>query len=193
VTLGNDPTGGGGGGAYAKKTVPVTPGVSYPHVIGDGVSVFDTHWVNASTVMAKGGSGCDHSIYGSPGGDASESVGDVKYSGGYGGDATQKESYIDTPGGGGGGAGSVGDGQNAIDAIGGAGEYEYGGNGGSAAWLSQGQPGFSYGGGGAGCFHDTIAGGPGLIRITYEVIPINDNSFQASSRGMFCGAFRSMR
>lgn len=186
------PSGGAGGGAYAKKTVIVTPGVGYPYYVGsDGE---DTYWVNASTVMAKGGMGCDNSITGSPGGLASESVGDVKYSGGYGGDATQTGEFdIDTPGGGGGGAGSGGNGNNATDNIGGSGSSEYGGNGGSAVRMANGQPGQNAGGGGAGCFDTYVSGGIGFIRITYDVVPIADLSFQKVCRGIFGGAFRSMR
>lgn len=190
----DSPNGGAGGGAYAKKTVPVTPGVSYSYVVGDGFTVLDTHWVNASTVMAKGGEGCDTSIYGAPGGDASQCVGDVRYSGGNGGDVTQQGEFgLDTPGGGGGGAGSNGNGGNATDNIGGTGTAEYGGDGGSAVRYASGQPGFPYGGGAGGCFDGYRYGGPGLIRITYYVTPINDHSLQANSRGMFCGAFRKMR
>ena len=188
--LGGLPCGGAGGGAYAKKTVPVTPGVSYSYVVADGVNTLDTYWVNASTVMAKGGGYCTD-FSGAPGGDASQCVGDVRYSGGRGGDATQQGEFeiIDTPGGGGGGAGSNGNGGHACDYMGGSGTAEYGGNGGSVDEPA----GFPYGGGACGRYEGIAYGCQGLIRITYEVTPINDHSFQASSRCMFCGTFRKMR
>lgn len=188
---GGYPRGGAGGGAYAKKTVPVTPGMSYAYVVGMGDfgADKDTHWINASTVMARGGNS-SNSPEGALGGAASGSVGDVKYSGGDGGDCDLSEY---TSGGGGGGAGSAGNGSNGELGTGGMGQYEYGGDGGSGAYLSQGEPGNPFGGGAAGSLTENdVSGADGLIRLTYDVVPINDCSFHTSSRGMFCGAFRKM-
>ncbi len=89
--------GGGGGGAYAKKnSYTVVPGNQYAYYVGNyGTGVAngngnpgeDTYFVNSSTVMAKGGKGGYSNANGRSGGAgglASESVGDVKYDGGWG-------------------------------------------------------------------------------------------------------------
>ncbi len=189
---GGVPCGGAGGGAYAKKAVSVTPGESYTYNIAISGCEDDTYWVNATTVMAKSGQSVDATVAGGLGGQASESVGDVKYSGGNGADA---DVYYSEAGGGGGGAGSTGPGKDAFLYTGGGATPEYGGAGGSLTpvkpynYLNDGEDGYDYGGGASGGLTSAHSGGQGLIRITYTIVPI----FQTVGRGMFSGSFRSMR
>src|ERR1019366_5515644 len=94
---------GGGGGAYSKKLViPVTPGNSYTVTVGLGgnsVSVnkvgndgSDSWFLDATTVLAKGGKGGliragggTPALAGGAGGLSSAGIGDTKFSGGDGG------------------------------------------------------------------------------------------------------------
>lgn len=111
---------GGGGGAYAKKNaILVTPGQTISYSIGAGGSGGsgnnpggDTWFFNSSTVLAKGGGGvANSSMTGGTGGQASASVGDVKFSGGNGGAGSNGGTSKDA-GGGGGAAGTSGNGMN---------------------------------------------------------------------------------
>lgn len=94
--------GAGGGGAFARKTVAVTPSTGYAVVVGTSAantngedSTFDS-----TTVVAKGGlSGTN----GGTAGQASASTGDIKFNGGNGGVGTGTRS-----GGAGAGARSAG-------------------------------------------------------------------------------------
>jgi uncharacterized repeat protein (TIGR01451 family) len=110
---GSDGGGGGGGGAYSKKnTITVVPGNSYTVSVGlGGVGIAgitggnggDSYFVNATTVMAKGGIGGSPSTgtppAGGAGGAASSGVGDVKYDGGRGGRGRDNSNGLGAPGG----------------------------------------------------------------------------------------------
>lgn len=123
---------GGGGGAYSKKnSVTVVPGTGYTVVVGNGgfsdTAGGDTYFKNTSTVLAKGGQNGQQEpgdgILLSQGGQASEGVGDVKYSGGDGGGDAKNAG-----GGGGSSAGTAADGNDgSVPTV-----DEVGGNGGSA-------------------------------------------------------------
>lgn len=117
-----------GGGAYSKKNnISLTPGDSVSYQIGVPTDGFandpsvDTWFVSSTTVRAAGSTG------NSNGGQASNGVGDVKYSGGDAGFS------------GGGAAGPNGDGEDgsSITDDGGAGDAGYGGAGGIAAAGTQ--------------------------------------------------------
>lgn len=184
--------GGGGGGAYAKVTnLTLTPGSTVTYQIGAGgvgnQSGGDTWFnrtsgsattCNASTmsVCAKGGSVNAESNVGGSGGQASASVGQVKFSGGNGG---TKDSCIggtcgsDGGSGGGGAAGPHGNGENGSDSHGssgspgwpgGAGDAGYGGAGGAPDSVGSngdewGTTGSGGGGGGGGSNRPGAAGG----------------------------------
>lgn len=168
----NNARGGGGGGAYSKSTFSVTPGSNYGYVVGaaggtDGSGGGDSYWVNTSTLLAKGGSGCT-SDTGGTGGQASSGVGAIKYSGGNG--ANKVSTTIG--GGGGSAAGSSGNGNAATGATGGTGVSEYGGAGGDGSnGTGVGGTGGLYGGGAGGSRRSGsilgAPGAPGLIRITF--------------------------
>jgi hypothetical protein len=75
-------TGSGGGGAYARSVLSVTPSTSYTITIG--TSAVDTNGGDSSfgsSVIAQGGRSASN---GGTGGQASASTGDVKYNGGNG-------------------------------------------------------------------------------------------------------------
>ncbi|OGC47516.1 hypothetical protein A2886_03265 [candidate division WWE3 bacterium RIFCSPHIGHO2_01_FULL_42_13] len=163
---------GGGGGAYAKKTVSVTPGNTYTVKVGYSTSLqADSYFNDTSTVLAKGSSS-------KTGGSAASSIGDVTYSGGDGGnqDATNCASY---GAGGGGGAGDAGNGSNGNNVLydapscengtGGSGGTSGGGAGGDGhngvAGDNGTQPG---GGGGAGSSGGN--GASGKVILTYTAL-----------------------
>lgn len=187
--------GGGGGGAYASSTLCVTPGDAYTINIGAGgtgatANGGTTYFGNVSLVMAKGGAGLTENIFtGASGGLASESVGQVKYSGGSGGARTSYVILVALAyraGGGGGGAGSTGVGNNAVGTVAGATKADFGGQGATGAdggLLNllggfHGTAGSNYGGGGSGAARGLLFsspiynggnGAPGLVRISYEL------------------------
>jgi len=171
------PTGGAGGGAYASGRVPVTSGRIYS--IGDFTNCvgFTGDFV---TVKAESGRQARaHSPSGAKGGQAANSVGSVKFSGGDGGNCfgvvgingfSQGLNY--TCGGGGGGATPTGNGTNGANGTAGA-PGVGGGNGGSGGSGAQGigatngldaSPLMS--GGGAGGTGNSAAGGKGLCKIS---------------------------
>lgn len=122
---GTEGASGGGGGAYAKKNIiHVIPGLSYLVVVG-GVAA-DSYFIDISTVLAKGGTSAVWKTIGI-GGAAASCVGDVKYSGGNGGQFTANESAA-----GGGAAGPDGNGNagGGSGGNGGSGDAGYGGAGG---------------------------------------------------------------
>lgn len=120
------PTGGGGGGAYAKSTVGVTPGSILNVTVGRGGENpngtardgENSTVKNGSTtlVSAEGGKSVDgkNNAQGAQGGQAANSIGTTKYSGGNGGNGDMGESSgaYSAGGGGGGAAGTEGDGGN---------------------------------------------------------------------------------
>lgn len=120
------PTGGGGGGAYAKSTVGVTPGSILNVIVGRGGENpngtardgENSTVKNGSTtlVSAEGGKSVDgkNNAQGAQGGQAANSIGTTKYSGGNGGngDLGDGNGAYSAGGGGGGAAGTEGDGGN---------------------------------------------------------------------------------
>ena len=137
--------------------------------------------INSVTkVLAKGGKGGSTAI-GGDGGASAAGVGDIKYSGGRGGDTIGIWSPV--PGHGGGGAGTTGDGGNAWrdagspwDTYAGSGTPEQGGDGGpSSTFLQNHITAYLYGGGGGGTGYtrppshpEHSNGANGLVQITYE-------------------------
>lgn len=120
------PTGGGGGGAYAKSTVNVIPGSILNVIVGRGGENpngtardgENSTVKNGSTtlVSAEGGKSVDgkNNAMGAQGGQDTNSIGTTKYSGGNGGngDMGVSSGAYSAGGGGGGAAGTEGDGGN---------------------------------------------------------------------------------
>ena len=120
---------GGGGGAYSKKiNIPVTPLTGYTVVVGvagtggvgvSGTAGGDSYFIDAATVMAKGGGGgaLDSGAAGT-GGSAAAGVGDAgsKFSGGNGIAGVSGGQS----GGGGSSAGTAANGNNAASYLGAA-------------------------------------------------------------------------
>ena len=172
-------TGGGGGGAYSNATIAVTPGNSYPYVVGSGSTGTgaggDSYFNNTSTVLAKGGNSvANNSGTGANGGASGSGVGTTKYSGGNGANGNSSVNY---GGGGGSSAGTALNGTNATNATG-ATAPSGGGNGGNgkSSPSGNGSAGSTPGGAGGGAYRSsgttTYAGGNGAngqIRITYFV------------------------
>lgn len=217
----NTSGGGGGGGAYASKIFCVTPGTSYSYSVGAGGSGGsgasgaknggDTWFNNPTILLAKGGLGVsDNFITGAAGGQASQSVGDVKYNGGNGGDGAWSSGSIcgnEAAGGGGGGAGrSIAAGGNGANGTattgtlfcagngswGGSGgtSSSPGGSGGSGGAKNIGNNGSSYGGGGGGAARISGSGSynggngaQGIIRITYTTLVVDAGVDQTISCG----------
>lgn len=135
------PAAGGGGGAYAKSTIAVTPGEILSITVGRGgenpngtARDGENSSVKRGTttlVEAEGGKsvGGTNTLTGAQGGQASNSIGDVRYSGGNGGNGEIGPSgAYSASGGGGGAAGNNGNGGN-------------GGNGESGLWGAPGAAG----------------------------------------------------
>jgi hypothetical protein len=159
---------GGGGGAYAQRTLPVTPGVSYTVVVGNGgagVGQYnrgntggDSWFGSSTTVLAKGGFFGDTGGSGGwlanaqKGGSAANSIGTVKWSGGDGGVAVS--------GGGGSSAGRLQAGTSGSGSTGGIAPTG-GGNGGNG-----GAAGVAPGGGSGGNVGSSANGATGRVVIT---------------------------
>ncbi|MFA5557785.1 MAG: GEVED domain-containing protein [Flavobacteriaceae bacterium] len=177
--------GGGGGGAYASSVLTVVPGTIYTVTVGTGGNNDNINGGNSSfgnnIVMAEGGKGvANNTTSGGVGGQASVSIGDIKYSGGNGTGGNGA-----TSGGGGGGAGSTGNGNNASSSSGGSAKIINGGSGGNGGtatnlivWIgANGGSGSNYGGGGGGAAKGTLGnnnggnGASGLVSVTYEGLP----------------------
>jgi len=152
-----DAAGGGGGGAYARSIVSVSEDSTYNLVVGKGgtnTSSTNIHggdsYFSDTLVLAEGGltrTGNDNES-GVNGGQATNSIGDITYSGGKGGDGDESDA---DGGGGGGAAGSTGNGSNGGNITAGGNTTSYGGAGGrGGADGASGQAGNSYGGGGGG-------------------------------------------
>ena len=139
-------SGGAGAGAYSElESFAVVADSTYAFSVGAGATTTaaggDTHWVDASTGLAKGGASVsDNNATGGAGGAASSGVGDIKIDGGSGSN----------------GAGTTG---------GSGGNSPQGGAGGSAYVPANtpGAPGEQPGGGGAGVYRTTgiVVGGFG--------------------------------
>ncbi len=202
---------GGGGGAYAKKTFSVSEGTVYTFVIGKGGyrNSLTSFGNGGSTkvaygpdtiVKAEGGKTATHYysndinayLYEAKGGQASNCIGDVTYSGGNGGRGNRFYSSCALAvrgcwsGGGGAAAGPLGNGQTAYRGNSClntpyAGQATFpSGSGGAPLFFPSSHPtengkdGVNYGGGGSGGHSNNTTtalggkGGPGLVRITYQ-------------------------
>lgn len=170
---------GGGGGAYASSTLTVEPGTTYYLCAGQGgnngagnASWFGTKNGNNNytyIVSAAGGAVGAQNAPGA-GGQASASIGTIRYSGGTGGMYTSSPL---TSGAGGGAAGPNGNGHDANAAVGGTGNGGRAGNGANGLTSGVGLDGSTYGGGGSGGMCSECAGGAGgngIVSVTYEVI-----------------------
>lgn len=161
--------GGGGGGAYVKvNSYSVTPGNSYSYTVGaggagnitgaGGIGVNSTFNTNICVAAGGGGGGPGDIIDGfgggASGGLASNSTGDVKYTGGAGGSGVSDASGGGA-GGGGGGATSTTNGNGGV-----SGSGTSGGAGGAAA-SGPGGAGGSGGNDGVGGSNGSVAGGAG--------------------------------
>ena len=145
-------TGGGGGGAYSRSTLTVVPGITYDFYVGAGSTTTaagrDSWFLNATTVMSKGGNSvANNTATGAAGGAAGSGFGTTKLSGGSGANGNNGNNG----GGGGSSAGTSLDGTNATNATGATAPVG-GGNGGSGRSGSNGNGnnGSIPGGGGGG-------------------------------------------
>lgn len=188
---------GGGGGAFASRTIAVTPGQTLNYEVGigghcyNGTTATDTWFGDAATVLAKSGYNGDHATMAGRGGQSYDCVGDVRFSGGdgfgtqtdnilfggggaasrFGSGCDQRESY-----GGGSPGGGTGGGISNIFNGGAAGQSNPeggGGSGGNGAYYSQDNetPPWatpSPGYPGGGSAHFRIAGANGQIRLTWS-------------------------
>lgn len=192
--------GGGGGGAYAATTgVPVTPGTSYPVVVGAGGSSTRTSFGTTLVIADHGVSGSTDTWWGNAGGTVANSIGAVRHAGGHGSNGPGGAGG----GGGGEGAGSTAAGGNAgglppgsATTVGGTGTD--GGDGGSGAAVinSHGHPGFAPGGGGGGAWRGSGtwlggAGGAGFLSITYDAPPAS--STVSDGQDMAAAAYNALR
>jgi hypothetical protein len=200
--------GGGAGGAYARKTLIVTPGTDFTVTVGatvtgdfDGGANGNPSWFGtAATVYAQGGAGggAATNAQGAAGlGSSSASIGDFVAAGGNGANGTDATGG----GGGGGGAGSGGNGGNASGITAGTGTATGGGNGGNGGPTSEGNGanGSTFGGGGGGAFCDDNSdhsggdGAAGRVIVTY--VPAYRASFTAMDFGSnlwFAGETRTV-
>ena len=178
--------GGGAGGQYASRVVTVTPGNTYPVVVGaggtgstgDGAAGGDSTF-NGTTVVAKGGAGGvgapnNNSAGAAGSGTASNGVGTTVYAGGSGSSGVVAGGGCQAGGAGGGGAGSGGAGGDASGNTGGSGTATGGGAGGAGRNNSgNGSTGsVAGGGGGAACAENNTNrsggdGAAGQVTITY--------------------------
>lgn len=182
--------GGGAGGAYAIKTLTVTPGQQFTVTVG-GTKTGTTNgtasankgnpsWFGTQlTVFAEGGNGGNrastNNINGTGGqGSSTASVGDTVRQGGDGASGNR----LNYGGAGGGVAGPTGDGGNASGATGGIGNSSNG-NGGNGPYNDAiGNPGQVYGGGGSGAKENNNTdrrggdGASGRVIIKWPVITV---------------------
>jgi hypothetical protein len=172
---------GAGGGGSSISDIVVTPGQVINYFIGAGgvgttagqtgsAAGGDTWFVNATTLMAKGGARGNQNAIGA-GGAAASGFGTTKFSGGSG-----RTNNGQIGGGGGGGAGDTANGVTSVGSAGGAGGAPDGGAGGNGgpsgnSGSAGAAPGGGGGGGGAQLGSLSGAGGNGRIEITYEVPP----------------------
>jgi hypothetical protein len=185
---------------------PLRRGNPYQIGVGGGSNTAggDTWFFTTGTVLAKGGASPGaNGDNGALGGQAAASIGDVKYSGGNGGNRGGSGNCGGcAAGAGGSGAGSTGSGNNGADGSGsgntasdgGVGVQENGGAGGNGAGSgNDGSGGLTYGGGGGGAKKAQIGGGDksggngaqGLIRITYCAAPPQPSAIQGDQ--VICG------
>lgn len=154
---GSTKPGAGGGGAYAGlNAFSITSGQAYTVTTGIGGTVGlagATSTFSASSTLFAAGGFVATSTNGAPGGQASQSIGDIVHSGGQGGNGVSGSEG----GGGGGGAGTNNDGGRGTDSVGnctggagGTGGATGGGNGGQGAGTAVAGTPTAPGGGGGG-------------------------------------------
>jgi len=201
--MNSDGGGGGGGGAYSKTVaVPVVPGNTYTVTVGaGGLGVAagiggtggDSHFINAATVMAKGGAGGAPSTGTPPagglGGAAAAGVGTTKFSGGNGGAGRNNATGRGGPGGS--SAGTAANGTSgaatwvtataAAAPVGGG----IGGNGGNVNGQNGFAPASGNGGGGGGAAEGTNRvggnGAGGKVLLTYTLPSVTSISLASAS------------
>jgi MSHA biogenesis protein MshQ len=190
----SDGGGGGGGGAYSKTTaITVVPGTTYTVTVGaagtagpsagNGGAGGDSWFINATTILAKGGAGGAAPLAGAggvagAGGSAAAGIGIISFSGGDGG--TGRNSNTGRGGPGGSSAGTAANGTSgpnpwntctaAAPPTGGG----IGGDGGCANSQNGFAPASGNGGGGGGAAERNTSGGagaPGLVKVTYTPGP----------------------
>ncbi|NLN93066.1 MAG: DUF11 domain-containing protein, partial [Candidatus Hydrogenedens sp.] len=203
-TTGNNlPLAGGGGGAYARSVLTVTPGQSFPLYVGAGSFSPDPgedSWFGSdTTVLAKGGeSSAQNSNVPGAGGAGALSVGDQTYSGGYG---AQGAGGL-FGGGGGSSAGSNAAGAYADDTSlirQGAAAPAKGGAGGAGAEDGvAGEAGALPGGGGGGAYRagnsttqNPGRGASGQVVVTYNCV-VEKPVFAAGSVSSRCSGAESI-
>jgi len=184
--------GGGGGGAYSRSTLNVTPGQILTYVVGAGsTSTAAGGFSRASlggtvVVRANGGSSVgNNSTAGATGGLASAGVGTTRFTGGNG------AARATLPGGGGSSAGTAANGNNASGTTGGS--APTGGGDGGTATNNSGTPpsqlaGTQPGGGGAGAVYSNTGaggvggpGGNGRVQLFYTRTATPRNCISATS------------
>lgn len=188
----SDGGGGGGGGAYSRVVgIAVIPGTTYTVAVGAGGlggtgaagnPGGDSYFINAATVMAKGGAGGSPSTGtpppGGAGGAAAAGVGTTRYSGGNGGQGRNSNTGEGGPGGSSAGSASNGiSGPTPWSTLTAAAAPTGGGMGGDGG--NTGQNGFAPasgngGGGGGSGDGQPVTGGdgaPGLVAISYVLAP----------------------
>ncbi len=180
--------GGGSGGGFASKIISVQSGDVFNYNIGVGGSQSygngnngtDTWFINAQTVLAKGGLGGygQSAHFGTASGAPqvlNGNIGDNTFYGGKGGTGTYGQNGSEA-GGGGGAGGTTENGLNGAGRQGGQGGFYGGGDGAWAGTINcncHGQAGEIPGGGGSGGQAPGVAdriggpGGPGRILISY--------------------------
>lgn len=193
--------GGGGGGAYASSTILLSPG-TYAVVVGTGGGA-GINGSNSSfggtTVVAEGGLAPTIINYGGLGGRTANSIGDIKYAGGLGGNA-----YTNAGGGGGGASASatangaaghtpMNPGANNGGAGGtGWGSPAQGGGGHGGITNGDGQPGIAPGGGGGGrgasatttaMVSGSGANGRVIVTVIQQALPVKYNNINARILG----------
>jgi len=195
-----DGGGGGGGGAYSKVIgVAVIPGNTYTVTVGaggagvsggTGGSGGDSYFINAGTVMAKGGTGGSRSTgtppAGGAGGAAAAGVGTTTFSGGDGGRGRNNTTGQGGPGGSSAGTAANGtsgpDPWSTLTAAAAPAGGGIGGNGGNTG-INGAAPASGNGGGGGGSGDGTRTGGNGAggkVILTY-IPPPTVTSINAAS------------
>jgi hypothetical protein len=178
--LDNHGQGGGGGGAYVQSVVTVVPSSAYTVQVGTGgapgLPGGDSYFDSELILVARGGLNAVEST-GGIGGSADLSLGDIRFSGGNGGDGIVGGGRPNSRGGGGGGGsaypdanGNDGtDGGSNIAGEGGTGSGDGGDGGlGGENGTNGALPGGGGGGTGAGGVSGSGAGG--RIIITYDLL-----------------------
>ncbi|MFH2133595.1 MAG: LamG domain-containing protein [Pseudomonadota bacterium] len=203
----SDGGGGGGGGAYSKTTaITVVPGTTYTVTVGTGGTAGatkgtggtggDSWFINASTILAKGGTGgsapvSDAGGVAGTGGSAAAGVGSVKFSGGNGGTGRDDGSGRGGPGGSSAGTAANGtSGPTTWSTCAAAAPPTGGGIGGDGG-CSNGQDGFApasgNGGGGGGAAERNTSGGTGASgKVTITYTPGGGSSGSATSNPTSC-------